>query len=169
MAEYPVRRRKLWFGDGTEGVIYKESIQISPKGEEWVVLWIKPTQSMKDYWDIKDSQLDQNGLIRRMYKKSMMKVLNPDPIVGTVLIKCSFKWHDTELTMEDKNILAISALQTQNKILRERVAILEVDLQRSLTRMEEYAKRFNRVRKEMGGRDSMSPEMEEMMMQQGGG
>jgi hypothetical protein len=69
--------------------------------------------------------------------------------------------------MEDKHNPIISSLQVQNKTLKERCAMLEVDLQRALTRMEEYAKRFNKVRKEMGGRDNTNPETEELMAQMG--
>jgi len=160
------RRKKIWFGDGTEGVIYKEARKISPNGEEWVIYWIKPTPTMKTYWDIKDTQLDKNGLIRMMYKKTMTKDLNPDPLVGTVLIKCSFKWHDTDLTREDQNIEIISSLQKQIKTLRERCAAAEHRERLLLGRPREYAKLVGELRKEWGGREQLNPEMEELMLQQ---
>jgi len=164
------RRRKIWFGDGTEGVIYKESRKISPTGEEWVIYWIKPTQTMIDYWDIKENQRDENGLIRTTYKKTMTEDLNPDPLVGTVLVKCSFKWHDTKLTIEDRWIDIISTLQKQIKILRERCATAEHRERMLLGRPREHAKMMNDLRKEWAGREqAMTLEDEYAMQQQMGG
>jgi len=164
------RRRKIWFGDGTEAVIYKEARKISPQGEEWVIYWIKPTQSMKDYWDIKDNQLDKDSLIRTMYKKTMIVDLNPDPLVGTVLVKCSFRWHDTTLTLEDRHIDIISTLQKQIKILKERCATAEHRERLLMGKPREYAKLMRDLQKEWSGKEQpMTLEEEYAMQQQMGG
>jgi len=148
---------KIWFGDGCQGAVIRSTRRIDEEGIEWYHFWIRPTQTMMDYWGIRDTELDEDGAIpNRPYKKTDVILLgDDDPSVTTFFIMCSYKWHDTNMTLA-KNMrgIEIQRLQKLVKTYRDAHTVLESDYRKLLTKKMEWAREANDFRKEVAGKDT---------------
>jgi len=111
-------------------------------GDETAILRIKPGERMKEYYNIKDTDLDYEGTMTKHYLAVYLIPLKS----GAWLLRSGFDYEITHLIRRNEEIEQLRFALQENEMLRRRIARLTRQLADSQDAIEKYIAHTARIR-----------------------
>jgi hypothetical protein len=113
----------LEFGDGYIALMQGAIKTIDNDGKEIVEMWIKPSELLKKRYNIKDSQLNQNGALKfKVYRKDLIPLNEFDDANRKWIYVKTYNHDETEISKLGWN------LKRRLEEMEKRVMVLEGEL-----------------------------------------
>ena len=130
--EYPY----VWYLDGTSAQILSHIIR-----QGYRELLLRPTKQLVLKHGITDAELGEEGTILKRYPVEKTIWLNSDPQWGRLLCLTDFKGNDLSYILDPEGLRnQLIALKKQLEIANARIAYLEEQLRKILSKPEEFVK-----------------------------
>ena len=142
---YPDSWPIVIFGDGNQARARR--VIPSEKDESGIIMttfYLALSPHMKDYYNIKNKDLNKEGLMKVSYPQIMVmipKSRKPQKMRTIFILQDFDGGNDAPLLGEFPNVMKVMRYQVENNILQAKVASLENDMKMMSNNPEEYMRR----------------------------